>query len=134
VALEELHDLRHAGLIEQQRFDEHFDRSSYTVRKYLGGRYGFDGLESTTREILQVLRRVVPSVAPLDEIHAFLRQADLVKFARLTPTPEECRIALERGEDIVHRTVPPVAGLGPSEPAPAFPTEPPPAEAPGGGA
>ncbi len=134
VALEELHDLRHAGLIEQQRFAEHFDRSSYTVRKYLGGRYGFDGLESTTREILYVLQRVVPPVAPLEEIGAFLRQADLVKFARLTPTPEECRIALERGEHIVHRTVPPVAALGPAEQAPAFPGEPPAPEGDGGAA
>ncbi len=132
VALEELHDLRHAGLIEQQRFTEHFDRSSHTVRKYVGGRYGFDGLESTTWEIMQLLRRVVPPVGPLDEISAFLRQADLVKFARLTPTPEECRIALERGEDIVHRTVPPVAGLGPSEAAPAFPGEHPSGESGGG--
>jgi hypothetical protein len=132
VALEELHDLRHAGLIEQQRYAEHFDRSSHTVRKYLGGRYGFDGLESTTWEIMQLLRRVVPPVGPLDEISAFLRQADLVKFARLTPTPEECRIALERGEDIVHRTLPPVAALGPSDTAPTFPSEPPPAEKEGG--
>jgi hypothetical protein len=134
VALEELHDLRHAGLIEQQRYAEHFDRSSYTVRKYLGGRYGFDGLESTTWEILDVLRRVVPPVGPIEEIVASLRQADLVKFARLTPTPEECRIALDRGEDIVGRTVPPVAGLGDNAPPAAFPAEPPPAEDGGGAA
>ena len=37
------------------RFAEHFDRVSDIVRKYLGLRFGFDGLESTTREALAVL-------------------------------------------------------------------------------
>ena len=56
VALEELFDLEHAGLVKSERFAEHFDRVSDCVRKYLGDRYGFDGLESTTRETLAVLR------------------------------------------------------------------------------
>jgi hypothetical protein len=34
------------------------------VRKYLGARYGFDGLESTTRESLSVLREVSPRIGP----------------------------------------------------------------------
>jgi hypothetical protein len=106
VALEELEDVRRAELVENERFAEHFDRVSYIVRKYCGDRYGFDGLESTTREMLSVLRRVVPPIAVLDVIEAFLRQADLVKFARLTPTAEECIQALERGETTVRRTIP----------------------------
>jgi hypothetical protein len=123
VALEGLHDLRHAGLIEQGRLAEHFDRSSHTVRKYLGDRYGFDGLESTTREMLYLLRRVSPAVPPLVEIEAFLRQADLVKFARLTPTGEECRIALDRGEEIVRRTVPAPPTLEAPEGHASFPPQ-----------
>jgi hypothetical protein len=106
VALEELEDVRRAELVENGRYAEHFDRVSYIVRKYCGDRYGFDGLESTTREMLSVLRRVVPPIAVLDVIEAFLRQADLVKFARLTPTAEECIEALGRGETTVRRTIP----------------------------
>ncbi len=108
VALEELFDIRHAGLIEDQRFSEHFDRVSHTVRKYLGDRYGFDGLESTTREILGFIGRVTPTVTALPEIEVFLREADLVKFARLTPTEQDCETALGRGEHIVHSTIPPL--------------------------
>jgi hypothetical protein len=106
VALEELEDVRRAELVENQRFAEHFDRVSYIMRKYCGDRYGFDGLESTTREMLGVLKRVVPPIAVLDVMEAFLRQADLVKFARLTPSAEECIEALQRGETIVRRTIP----------------------------
>lgn len=106
VALEKLFDIRNAKLISSQRFDEHFDRVSDTVREYLGGRYGFDGLESTTREMLTALRKQSPSISVLSQIEAFLRKADLVKFARMTPTEVECEQALNLAEELVHRTMP----------------------------
>lgn len=116
VALESLHDLRHAGLTREGRFAEHFDRVSDVVRRYLGDRYGFDGLESTTREMLGELRATTPRIIVLDEIERFLRQADLVKFARLTPTELECSTALGEAEQIVERTVPPPLHVGAAPP------------------
>jgi hypothetical protein len=124
VALESLHDLRHAGLTREGRFAEHFDRVSDILRRYLGDRYGFDGLESTTREMLGELRRATPRIPVLDEIERFLRQADLVKFARLTPTEVECSTALGEAEQIVERTVPPPMPVG-APPPPASPPAPP---------
>jgi len=120
VALESLHDLRHAGLTREGRFAEHFDRVSDIVRRYLGDRYGFDGLESTTREMLGELRATTPRIVVLDEIERFLRQADLVKFARLTPSEVECSTALADAQQIVERTVPPPtpAGATAAEPPP----------------
>lgn len=118
VALESLHDLRHAGLTREGRFAEHFDRVSDIVRRYLGDRYGFDGLESTTREMLAELRATTPRIAVLDEIERFLRQADLVKFARLTPSELECSTALADAEQIVERTVPPALPVGAPAAAP----------------
>lgn len=119
VAFESLHDVRHAGLTREGRFAEHFDRVSDIVRRYLGDRYGFDGLECTTREMLGELRATTPRIVVLDEIERFLRQADLVKFARLTPNEAECTTALGEAEQIVERTVPP---LLPAGTAPASPT------------
>ncbi|HEY3498160.1 MAG TPA: hypothetical protein VGK73_25855 [Polyangiaceae bacterium] len=105
VALEELFDVRHAGLVAEGRLAEHFDRVSDTIRKYLGARFGFDGLESTTREALAVLRKVTPP-PPLEAIESFLRQADLVKFAKTAPSAEEGELALVRAENIVRDTLP----------------------------
>jgi hypothetical protein len=119
VALEALHDLRHAGLTREGRFAEHFDRVSDIVRRYLGDRYGFDGLECTTREMLFELRRTTPRIVVLDECERFLRQADLVKFARLTPTEPECTAAVADAELIIERTVP--APAPPGAPVPAAP-------------
>jgi len=126
IALEKLDEVRHAGLLEGKRHGEYFDRVSDAVRGYLGARFGFDGLESTTDEILAALTRQgagfirldeeerprdrisglpAPGV-PLAEIRRFLAQADLVKFANLTPDLEQCEKALVVGERIVRATMP----------------------------
>jgi hypothetical protein len=143
VALEELFDVRHAGLVSEGRLAEHFDRVSDIVRKYLGARYGFDGLESTTREVLSVLRKATPRPGPLDAIETFLHQADLVKFAKTVPTPEDGELALSRAEHIVKETLPAIPGApetpsGVAAPVPAAataaeskPAVPPTATAPG---
>lgn len=110
IAFEELFDVRHAGLVAEGRLAEHFDRVSDIVRKYLGARYGFDGLESTTREVLSVLRKAKPRPTPLDAIETFLHQADLVKFAKTVPTPEDGELALVRAEHIVQETLPALPG------------------------
>jgi len=115
VALEALHDIRHAGLTREGRFAEVFDRVSDVLRRYLGDRYGYDGLESTTREALWSLRQSTPKIEDLPGIEGFMRDADLVKFARLTPSEGECLDLLARAESIVTRTML-IAPLPPAAP------------------
>jgi len=115
VALEELHDIRYSQLVEQGRLEDHFDRVSNTLRKYLGGRYGFDGLESTTREILDR----VPADAELPSgirsaIDQFLEESDLIKFADVEPTEAQCRGGWDRAKEIVDRTRPAVVAPVPT--------------------
>lgn len=144
VALEKLDEVRHAGLLETERDAEYFDRVSDAVRGYLGARFGFDGLESTSDEILTALKKQAggfvrmdtaaeagaamgptPGV-PLDEIRQFLGSCDLVKFANLKPSAEQCASALTAGEHIVRSTMPfstpgavrPVASAPAPAPAP----------------
>lgn len=129
VALEELFDVRIAKLVEQGRYAEHFDRVSDAIRRYLGARYGFDGLETTTHEALHALRRVVPKIVVLGDIENFLQEADLVKFAKLVPTEAECYSTLARAEELVRRTMPSMIIASPS-PAPGPPDKSPSAGAP----
>lgn len=147
VALEKLDEVRHAGLLETERDAEYFDRVSDAVRGYLGARFGFDGLESTSDEILVALKKQAggfvrldtdgehgapaPGV-PVDEIRQFLAECDLVKFANLKPSPEQCASALTSGEHIVRSTMPfSTAGatrpttLEPASPTPTEPAAPP---------
>lgn len=106
VAIEELAAIRQASLAAQNLHAEHFDRVSDAVRKYLGDRFGFDGLESTTDEISTLLRRVQPQLLELGAVLHFLGECDLVKFAKVLPTDEECERILELGERIVWGTMP----------------------------
>jgi len=107
VALEQLDEVRHAGLLDVERYGEYFDRVNDALRKYLGDRYGFDGLESTTDEILGALEKArLDGDLSRDAVRDFLRECDLVKFANVTPTPEECRRALDAGEKIVRSSMP----------------------------
>jgi hypothetical protein len=109
VAFERLDEARHAGLLETQRFGEFFDRVNDAVREYLGSRFGFDGLESTTDETLASLTRVPHFGIPMPEITNFLQDCDLVKFADVTPTLEECERVLGAAERMVRATMPPVS-------------------------
>lgn len=109
VALEELAEIRRSPLLAEGQAGEHYDRVSNTVRKYLGARYGFDGLEATTDEMRSYLYRVRPPIKGIGEIMRFLEECDLVKFARVVPTDKECLDVLERGEAVVHMTIPPAA-------------------------
>lgn len=127
-ALAELERIRKSDMLEKGRTGEYFDRVSDAVRAYLGGRYGFEatlelgknGLETTTAEMLDLLKRVQPPVMELPRIKAFLDDCDLVKFARLEPTEAMCVEALERGELIVQKTIPVMRSATP--PAPRSPS------------
>jgi hypothetical protein len=105
-AFEELHAARHAGLVPQARYAEHYDRVSDAARKYLGGMYGFDGLETTSYEMVATLETVTPRVVDLDAVGSFLSECDLVKFAKYTPSEADCWQILDRAETIVRVTMP----------------------------
>lgn len=106
VALESLRLLQGARLLEAGRSGEFIERVSNTVRVYLGARYGFDGLESTSDEVLTRLKGVPHFGLPIAEVRIFLETADLVKFAKMSPSYEECVQLFGDGERIVHVTMP----------------------------
>ncbi|MBX3184214.1 MAG: hypothetical protein KIT72_01715 [Polyangiaceae bacterium] len=122
VAMEALHDLRSRDLVAQERLDEHFDEVCLILRRYLGDRYGIGGelgdagaLESTTEEILRVLARIVPPIPVMPQVEHFLRETDLVKFAKVTPDAAACEEALHAVERIVTLTVPPRPAATPNK-------------------
>jgi hypothetical protein len=110
VAFEKLDEVRHAGLLATQRFSEYYDRVGDAVREYCGHRYGFDGLECTTDEMLTELRRSALVGVTVEDVSIFLQQCDLVKFARMTPSEDDCQKALGDAELIVRKTMVAVDG------------------------
>lgn len=93
----------------------YYDRVSDAVRAHLGDRYGFDGLESTTDEILARLRRLPTPTFPLADVEKLLGECDLVKFANFRPENEEAHEAAALAEAVIRKTAHPLA-LRPFEP------------------
>jgi hypothetical protein len=130
VAFEKLDEVRHAGLLATQRFSEYYDRVGDAVRDYFGRRYGFDGLECTTDEMLVELRRSALAGVSVEDVSIFLQQCDLVKFARMTPSEDDCQKALGDAELIVRRTMVHAEPAFPSVASPAPPASPAPSAPP----
>jgi hypothetical protein len=82
------------------------DSLSDVVRVYLGNRYDFDGLESTTDEVMTALRRVRGEPAPLREVQDLLGACDLIKFAKAQPDAAEGDRLLQTGFAVVESTTP----------------------------
>jgi hypothetical protein len=106
VALEALYTLREGPLLREERYPEYVDAVNDVVRRYLGSRYGFDGLEATSREVRRAVRAIVPPLPVLIEIDRLLDESDLIKFARVTPSMDDCGILFGLGETIVKQTIP----------------------------
>lgn len=117
LAIEALNKARRdylAGAIDTKLY---YDRISDAVRAHLGDRYGFDGLESTTDEILSRLRRLPTPSFPLADVEKLLGECDLVKFANYRPETDEANATADLAESVVRQTTHPIA-LRPFDPRP----------------
>jgi hypothetical protein len=113
VALERLDRLGALGFLENADNRPFYFAVSEVIRDYLGARYGFDSLELTTDELCAELRKRSGRDVVLGEIQAWLVACDLVKFAKISPSADESRGALESAIRIVTATRPvaePVVG------------------------
>lgn len=106
VAIEDLALLRTGPLLAEGRHAELVARVSAVLRRYLGERYGFEGLEATSKEVRRTLRRLFPPLPVLAEIDKLLDETDLVKFARVTPDEADCVALCELADRVVRATIP----------------------------
>ncbi len=81
-------------------------RLSEIVRGYLGARLQFNALDLTSEEFVTALQRHRLMGLDLAELAEEVRWEDLVKFAKLEPTAEECLRGLSRAESLVRHTRP----------------------------
>ena len=78
---------------------------SESVRKFLGAEFGFHVLERTTEEVMQdIQKRDVPDRIR-EDTGKFLQEADMVKFAKYIPLPQEADAAMEQALTIVDESV-----------------------------
>ncbi|NNE20515.1 MAG: hypothetical protein HKN10_18770, partial [Myxococcales bacterium] len=107
-AFAELHELERgrASAIAEGRTEPWVDAVSDSIRAYLGRRYGFHGLESTTDEIASQLDLAKSLAVAPGEVVGFLGQCDLVKFAKASLADDGSRALIEDALALVDRTRP----------------------------
>jgi hypothetical protein len=89
VALAALHTIEDQRLWQQGRVKEFYSETTEIIRRFLEDQYSLLALESTSDEIVSQLKRVHEAQPLLKEFRSFFTTADLVKFAKYVPTPEE---------------------------------------------
>lgn len=101
-ALAALVEVERQDLIRHGNFKKYYFRISEILKVYIGRRFGFDAPESTSREILTVLRK--QKVDELQRLELLFEKLDLVKFTDHRPDLEEAPVILSETRDFVMST------------------------------
>lgn len=102
-ALEALHAQK---LWQNNRHKLYYTRLTDILRQYIEGRWGVAAMEMTTDEIMSAMSGRGVGKASLDGLRGVLRSADLVKFAKFTPQPDENETAYTKSYYFVENTKP----------------------------
>jgi hypothetical protein len=102
-----LDELRDQKLPDDGRFKEYYFRLSEIVRGYLGERFEFEALESTTPELIDALKKKAPAGLNLSELSQFAHESDFARYAKGEPSKELCDTHLQVAYRIVHSTTAP---------------------------
>lgn len=98
-----LENLKNYTFRTEKDFDRFYVSLGDAIRTYFEHLYKIPALESTSREIIYELDRRAVDPDLIAATKNVLREADMVKFAKFTPTEEQAALALEKGEQFLKR-------------------------------
>ncbi|WP_232526546.1 hypothetical protein [Marinilabilia rubra] len=105
VALRELDHIKSEKLWQKGQVKEFYSELTDVLREYLEERYNIPAPEQITSEIMQSLKTVdLPDEKVKDKIQQVLELADLVKFAKMDPLPDENDLSLMNSYFFVNQT------------------------------
>ena len=104
LAWEAIHALEDADLITNGQTKEFYYRLSIILREYLERRFGISALDKTTAELLLEFRK--RNFPMTQMVRDFFDSADLVKFAKFTPSEEDVTSDLNKVKQFVNLTTP----------------------------
>ena len=119
IALQELDKLKGEELWQHEKVKDYYTRLTDIVRVYIEDRFTISAMEQTTFEILTSLKVKESQIeaSSVIELKEILEVADLVKFTKLTPLPDENHKMLSNAYLFVKETTvePVVAAPKPTE-------------------
>jgi hypothetical protein len=106
IAIQELDKLKEEQLWQHDKVKEYYTRLTDIVRFYIEERYTVPAMEQTTFEILSDFKqnKLITDVNSYNGLKDILELADLVKFAKLTPLPDDNHLSLNNAYQFVQLT------------------------------
>ncbi len=104
LAMQALDEIRSKKIWQQGLEKEYFTELTDILREYIENRYGVSSFEKTSDEILSSLKLVTDTESPLDGLKQILKLADLVKFAKYKPLPDENDLSLMNAYLYINQT------------------------------
>lgn len=107
IALRELQQLKEEKLWQTDRLKPFYTRLTDILRVYIEGRYGVRAMEETSDDILKDMRaHLSERDGAMKNLVQILQTADLVKFAKVKPLPNENDLCMMNALLFVEQTRP----------------------------
>jgi len=106
IALQELDKLKTEQLWQHEKVKDYYTRLTDIIRVYIEERFEMPAMEQTTFEILNGFKslKIQIEAGSVKELKEILELADLVKFAKLAPLPNENDLMLSNAYQFVRET------------------------------
>lgn len=106
IALRELDRIKTQKLWQQEKIKQYYSEVANTIRNYIQNRFDIPAMEQTSAETIAVFkeRKDLINNDCLNEIQHILSLADLVKFAKYTPLPDDNNLTLMNAYFFVNQT------------------------------
>ena len=106
IALRELDRIKAQKLWQQEKIKQYYSEVADTIRYYIQNRFDIPAMEQTSAETIGVFKQNTELVDgnSLNEIQHILSLADLVKFAKYTPLPDDNNLTLMNAYFFVNQT------------------------------
>ena len=105
-ALDELNKLNEDKLWQEGQLKLYYTRLTDILREYLDSRFSINAMEMTSTEILTSLRSNKETKLVEKNMKQILEVADFVKFAKMSPLPEDNESAMRNAINFVELTIP----------------------------
>ncbi len=105
-ALNALEGVKRENMWQQGRYKEYYTQLTDILRIYLFERFGVNAMEMTSDEILLSVQAYHEAQSAYENLQQVLKLADLVKFAKLTPLPNENELSYMNSTLFVSQTQP----------------------------
>lgn len=104
IALRKLEEIDEQKLWQTGKIKQYHSDLTDAVRNYLDERFGLATIESTTDETMDAISEEMMHKDLIADLKVILERADLAKFAKFQPLPDENQLSLKYAYRIVEQT------------------------------